>query len=106
VDDSVVGTGTNQFNYVGTWNRCAPCTTATTPPLYNTSNSWTDGGDAGATESTSLGFVGVQIGLFGAVDPRNGNAAIAHWNRPLADAATRTCPRKAGLHGALAPEEN
>jgi len=77
VDDSVVGTGTNQFNYVGTWNHCAPCTTATTPPLYNTSNSWTDGGDAGATESTSLGFVGVQIGLFGAVDPRNGIGAVS-----------------------------
>src|SRR6266540_3919825 len=37
VDDSVTGTGQNQFNYsAGPWNHCNPCTTMSTPPLYMT----------------------------------------------------------------------
>src|SRR5579859_4474897 len=45
VDDSVAGTMNNQFNYVGTWGHCNPCTTPTTPPLYNNTNSWAGGAD-------------------------------------------------------------
>lgn len=75
-DDSVVGTGTNQFNYAGTWGHCAPCTTATTPPLFNTSNSWADG-TTPAAQIMSFAFVGSEILFYGVQDPRSGIGAIS-----------------------------
>jgi len=77
VDDSVVGTGTNQFNYVGGWGHCDPCTTVTTPPLYNSTNSWADGGDAGERESATFAFIGQQISFYGVQDPRNGIGTVS-----------------------------
>jgi hypothetical protein len=77
VDDTVAGTGTNQFNYVGSWGHCDPCTTMSTPALFNTSNSWADGSDAGSTEFVTFLFVGQQITFYGVQDPRYGIGAAS-----------------------------
>jgi hypothetical protein len=77
VDDSVVGTGTNQFNYVGGWGHCNPCTTMSTPPLYNMTNSWAGGADAGQSEFATFAFIGQQISFYGLLDPRNGIGAAS-----------------------------
>jgi hypothetical protein len=77
VDDSVTGTGMNQFNYLGAWNHCNPCTTMSTPPLYNMTNSWAGGADAGANDSVTFAFTGTQILFYGVQDPRNGIGGVS-----------------------------
>jgi hypothetical protein len=77
VDDSVTGTATNQFNYVGTWGHCMACTTVSTPPLHNASNSWAGGVDASGTEYMTFAFVGSELQFYGVKDPRNGIGAAS-----------------------------
>jgi hypothetical protein len=77
IDDSVTGTGLDQFNYVGAWSHCNPCTTASTPPLYMGTNSWAGGGDAGAGDYVTFRFSGTEIVLHGVRDPRNGRGAVS-----------------------------
>jgi hypothetical protein len=77
VDDSVAGTSANQFNYVGNWGHCNPCTTPSTPPLYNNTNSWAGGGDAGVVDYVTFGFAGTEIHLYGVADPRSGVGAVS-----------------------------
>jgi hypothetical protein len=73
----VAGTLANQFNYVGTWGHCNPCTTASTPPLFNNTNSWAGGTDAGTAEYVTVAFVGTEIHLYGVADPRSGVGAVS-----------------------------
>jgi hypothetical protein len=76
-DDGVTGTGSNQFNYVGTWGHCMKCTTASTPPLYNATNSWAGGADASGTEYLTFAFVGSELHFYGVKDPRNGIGGVS-----------------------------
>jgi hypothetical protein len=77
VDDTVTGTGNNQFNYIGTWGHCMNCTTASTPPLHNMTNSWAGGADASGTEYMTFLFVGSEIHFYGVKDPRNGIGGVS-----------------------------
>jgi hypothetical protein len=75
VDDSVVGAGPNQFEYVGNWKMCpnTTCTTATTPELYMKTNHWAGGADAGANnETVTFSFTGTRIYFYGVTDTRYG----------------------------------
>jgi hypothetical protein len=77
IDDATTGTGNNQFNYVGTWGHCNPCTTASTPPLHAMTNSWAGGGDASGTEYLTFAFVGSELHFYGVKDPRNGIGGVS-----------------------------
>jgi chitinase len=73
IDDSVQGTGTNQFNYSGTgWGHCTNCSDGNTN-MYNLSNSW----DLTANDYFTLGFSGTQVALYGVKDVQNGIAAVS-----------------------------
>src|SRR4029450_3582796 len=76
-DDGVTGTGNNQFNYIGTWGHCMKCTTVSTPPLYNTTNSWAGGADASGTEYLTFACVGSELHFYGVKDPRNGIGGVS-----------------------------
>ncbi|MFL6350524.1 MAG: RICIN domain-containing protein [Bryobacteraceae bacterium] len=69
IDDSVAGTGQNQFNYVGAWQHCTNCGSN----LYNQSNSW----DNTADDSVTLAFTGTQIQFYGVTDTRHGIGAVS-----------------------------
>ena len=76
IDDSVKGTGTNQFNYVGHgWQHCpsgqGPC--GETPILYNGTNSW----DNVTGDYVAFTFTGVQITFYGVLDPQHGIGAVS-----------------------------
>jgi hypothetical protein len=77
IDDATTGTGNNQFNYVGTWGHCGPCSTTSTPPLHAMTNSWAGGGDASGTEYLTFAFVGSELHFYGVKDPRNGIGGIS-----------------------------
>ncbi len=72
VDDSIRGTGNNQFNYVGGWkhtsNRCQakPCE-------YNNSNGW----DNTPNDYVTLTFTGTQLRFYGVIDPKHGIGAVS-----------------------------
>jgi hypothetical protein len=74
IDDSVQGTGLNQFHYVvgkdwgHTTNFCQgnPCE-------YNNGNSW----DSTSNDYATLAFTGVQIKFYGVLDPNHGIGAIS-----------------------------
>ena len=76
IDDSVMGTGLNQFNYVGSgWSHGAVCpgyNCRNTLP-YNGSNSW----DRIAGDYMTISFTGVQIQLYGIVDAHHGIGAVS-----------------------------
>ncbi|GCE09884.1 hypothetical protein KDAU_72130 [Dictyobacter aurantiacus] len=73
VDDSVQGTGINQFNYSANWGHCTGGCGNDTSGLYNGSNSWS--GTAGATASVQ--FNGSRIRLFGVKDSNEGIATVS-----------------------------
>jgi len=76
IDDSVMGTGLNQFNYVGSgWNHGSVCpgyNCRNTLP-YNGSNSW----DSNVGDYVTITFTGVQIKLYGIVDVPHGIGAAS-----------------------------
>ncbi|HWS84046.1 MAG TPA: protein kinase [Ktedonobacteraceae bacterium] len=73
IDDSVQGTGLNQFNYVGSgWQHCQPCQDPN-GFLYDNSNSW----DNTSHNYVTLTFTGVQIKLYGVLDPSHGIGAVS-----------------------------
>ncbi len=84
IDDSVIGTGSNQFNYMpqGGWKQCpmATCSTITTPDLYMKTNHWAGGADAGSGQTVTLAFNGTQLVFYGVKDPRYGIGAISMDN--------------------------
>lgn len=75
VDDSVQGSGTNQFNYQGSgWGHCTNCGSN----LYNSSDSW----DGQAGDSVSLQFTGSRIRLYGVKDTNEGIGLVSIDNGP------------------------
>lgn len=74
IDDSVQGTGQNQWNYVGNWGHCTSCNeTNPTVTFYNASQSW----DNTLNDYVTISFTGVQFSLYGATDPRDGIGAVS-----------------------------
>lgn len=70
VDDSVSGTGLNQFHYLGGgWQHCTNCG----QELYNQSNSW----DNHQGDSVAIQFNGTQIRLHCVLDNHHGIVAVA-----------------------------
>jgi O-glycosyl hydrolase len=69
VDDSVAGTGLNQFNYVGTWSHCTGCGSE----LFNGSNSW----DNRTNDTVTVAFNGTRIAFYGVKDPQHGIGAVS-----------------------------
>jgi serine/threonine protein kinase len=72
IDDSVQGSGTNQFNYVGGWGHNSNYCKAN-PCEYNNGNSW----DNTTNDYVTLSFVGVQIKFYGVIDTVGGIGAIS-----------------------------
>jgi glucosylceramidase len=73
VDDSVQGTGQNQFNYLGSgWSHCTACDTNGNG-FFNGSNSW----DNSAADTVTVTFTGTQILFYGVVGPAHGIGAIS-----------------------------
>jgi hypothetical protein len=75
IDDSVTGTGPNQWSYGGTgWSACTSCN-ETNPPVtyYNASQHWT----STTGDRASLSFSGTRVALYGAVAPWHGIAAVS-----------------------------
>jgi transcriptional regulator with XRE-family HTH domain len=74
IDDSIQGTGTNVFNYVGTgWHHCTDGCDDDPPDAYNGSNSWNNVPD----DYVTISFTGVQIKLYGVLNTRHGRGAIS-----------------------------
>jgi serine/threonine protein kinase len=74
VDDSVMGTGLNQFNYVGSgWQHTSSEGSRGTPPPYQGTNSW----DGQTNDYVTVSFSGVQIKFFGVIDTIHGIGAIS-----------------------------
>lgn len=73
VDDSVQGTGLNQFSYSGSgWGHCTGCD-GSNFGFYNGSNSW----DNTANDSVTITFTGTQIKFYGVVGPPHGIGAFS-----------------------------
>ncbi len=68
VNDNTTGTGTNQFNYQGTWNYYSAQSGA-----YQNDNHYSTSSGATAT----VAFTGTQIRLYGAKAPGHGIAAVS-----------------------------
>jgi hypothetical protein len=74
IDDSVKGTGLNQFNYVGNgWADCANGCNGDTSHPYNGSWSW----DGAVGDDVTVSFTGVQIKFYIELGPRGGIGAIS-----------------------------
>ncbi len=75
VDDSVQGTGQNQWNYQGNgWSHCTDSSNpACNPNVYNNSVSW----DGTTNDTATISFTGTQIKLYGLVDPGHGIAGVS-----------------------------
>jgi mannan endo-1,4-beta-mannosidase len=108
VDDSVSGTGTNQFNYIGSgWNHCTNCNEGGSAIFYNSSQSWLTVTNSSATiafngkqikyyavKSTDVGIVAVSIDggaetmvdLYGS--PKTGNVLV--WTSPTLTSGNHT----------------
>ncbi len=73
VDDSVQGSGLNQFNYAGSgWGHCSSCD-GNNYGFYNGSNSW----DNTTNDYVTISFTGTQIEFYGVVGPAHGIAAVS-----------------------------
>lgn len=74
VDDSAMGSGVGQVNYVGAWGHCNPCSgDPAQPPLYNSSNSWSN--TAGNT--ATVAFIGTGIQVYAVTDTNEGIATVS-----------------------------
>jgi Ricin-type beta-trefoil lectin domain-like/Fibronectin type III domain/PQQ enzyme repeat len=69
VDDSVLGTGEDQFDYVGAWHHCTNCDAN----LYGQSNSW----DNTANDDVTVAFTGNQVQFYGVQDTVHGIGAVS-----------------------------
>jgi len=70
VDDAEMGTGLDQFNFVGSgWQHCTGCG----GDLYAQTNSW----DNTANDSLTVGFIGTKISFYGVKDPGHGIGAAS-----------------------------
>ncbi len=67
VDDSVQGTGLDQFNYVGNWGHCINCNFAN-EGMYDASNSWDDT----ANDYVTFTFTGTSVSFYGVERPFHG----------------------------------
>jgi hypothetical protein len=72
IDDSIQGTGQNQFNYVGLWRHCVKCSD-TTPAMYNQSNSWS----TDQKDYFTFTFTGTSVSLYGIKRPHYGIGAVS-----------------------------
>jgi beta-glucanase (GH16 family) len=73
VDDSVEGSGKNQFNYSGSgWKHCQQCDEIHSG-LFNESNSW----DKTPGDSVTVTFTGTQIKFYGVTGPAHGIGTIS-----------------------------
>ena len=73
VDDSQTGTGSNQFDYTGSWTTCTSGCTPATPNMYNFTNSWSNT----TNDQVTVQFSGTQIALFGLLDVNGGQGAVS-----------------------------
>ncbi len=75
IDDSVMGTGQNQWNYVGSgWKSCTNCNeTNPTVIFYATSQHW----DKTTNDTATLIFTGTQIKFFGVTASWEGIGAVS-----------------------------
>jgi len=75
IDDSVQGTGPNQFNYVGNgWGYCTDGCGGNLPTdAYDSSNSW----DNTRNDYVTIAFNGTQIKFYGVVGPPHGIGAVS-----------------------------
>lgn len=73
VDDSVQGTGPDQFNYAGAWGHCLPCSDGAQIGMYDLSNSW----DATAGDYLTVAFTGTGIRLYAVERSRAGIGAVS-----------------------------
>jgi hypothetical protein len=73
IDDSIQGTDSNQFNYVGSgWQHNSDACEAN-PCEYNYDNSW----DNTTNDYVTLTFTGVQITFYGVLDTVHGIGAVS-----------------------------
>ena len=74
VDDSVTGTGQNQFNYSGGgWTHCTACNEPSPAVFYNASQSW----DSTTDDAAIVAFTGTQVVYYAVVGPTHGMAAVS-----------------------------
>lgn len=75
IDDSITGTGLNQWNYVGAnWKSCTNCNeTNPTVYYYDASQHW----DPKSTDTATITFSGTQIKFYGATAYWHGIGAIS-----------------------------
>ncbi len=69
IDDSVMGSGQNEFNYLGAWKHCTNCGTT----LFDQSNSW----DNTTGDYLTVAFTGTQIQFRGVQDTLHGIGAVS-----------------------------
>jgi hypothetical protein len=70
IDDAILGSGVEQFNYVGSgWQSCTGCGS----DLYAGSNSW----DNTTNDYVTVKFSGTRIKFYGVKDPRHGIGAVS-----------------------------
>jgi mannan endo-1,4-beta-mannosidase len=74
IDDSVMGSGQNQFNYSGGgWSHCTACNEASPAIYYNASQSW----NSITNEYVTLAFTGTQVKYYAITAPHHGIAAVS-----------------------------
>ncbi len=75
IDDSITGTGQNQWNYAGSgWKSCTNCNeTNPTVIFYDASQHW----DATTNDTATLIFSGTQIKFYGATASWHGTGAVS-----------------------------
>lgn len=73
VDDNVMGTGQNQWDYVGAWTHCTNCNETSPAIYYDASQSW----DNTANDYVTVTFTGTQIAFYGVTGPWQGIAAMS-----------------------------
>src|SRR5205807_8044988 len=81
VEDSVMGGGPNQFNYVGSgWGHCTESCSGDPYPTgaYNGSNSW----DNTVDDYVTIAFRGIQIKFYGVLGPPHGIGAFSIDDKP------------------------
>ena len=71
IDDAILGTGADQFNYVGTWGHASGEGAPANP--YDGTNSWTET----SGDSVTFTFVGTRLTFYGVTDPGHGIGAVS-----------------------------
>jgi hypothetical protein len=76
-EDSIVGTGHNQWNFTGNWQHCTNCYVS--DGFSDNSISWTNT----ANDTATFSFTGEQVRFYGFTDPRNSKATVQIDNGPI-----------------------